>query len=591
MARLAATRRFLVLWIAVAVVACAAPFAHAATIYWDGTGTATWNSTSNWSTASNATTPNPAAIPNSSDDVIFNISTVNANTLIDLGGDRAALSLTFNNTGTTQFRGNASGTTARTLTIGTGGITLAAGAGAVTISTGSNGTVNLTLAGSQSIANNSSSKLAIAGTVSGSSSPTLTNNGTGTGVVEFAFPAAIGSTVTKLVQDSATSTLALRTGSPLFTGGVEVRKGTLAFGNSPDNLGSGTLTLGNAAGGSDAVTVELYDNGNVSFANQILLASNTTGTLTIRLLEDQVGTSHSKTFTGGITGSNSFRIQNDGGDDTITFSTGAINNTGTITHIGTGSGATTISSVIGTNVTGLTQNSSTSRLVLGGTNTYSGPTTISAGMLELAAGGSFANSGTISVAPGGLLDLTSKTSGFAFGSGQTLAGSGSVSLPTSGSGVSLAGFLAPGTVTAGTLAFTGAGTFDITSAITSQTGRLEFGLDAPGVSDLVTVASGTLSMGSGLLNFDDFSFSNLGGLDQGTYTLFSAGSLSGSLGSNLSGSIGGGFTGTLQTSGNTIQLVVVPEPAGIALAGLGMAAAALVRRFCRRDEPTADARS
>jgi hypothetical protein len=107
----------------------------------------------------------------------------------------------------------------------------------------------------------------------------------------------------------------------------------------------------------------------------------------------------------------------------------------------------------------------------------------------------------------------------------------------------------------------------------------------------VTVASGTLAIGSGLLNFDDFAFTNLGGLNQGTYTLFSAATLSGSLGTSLSGSISGGYTGTLQTSGNTIQLVVVPEPAGIALAGIGVAAAALVRRLCRRDEPAADARS
>jgi hypothetical protein len=51
------------------------------------------------------------------------------------------------------------------------------------------------------------------------------------------------------------------------------------------------------------------------------------------------------------------------------------------------------------------------------------------------------------------------------------------------------------------------------------------------------------------------------------------------------------FSGGTITNGYTMQFVVVPEPAGIALAGIGVAAAALVRRLCRRDEPAADARS
>ena len=210
------------------------------------------------------------------------------------------------------------------------------------------------------------------------------------------------------------------------------------------------------------------------------------------------------------------------------------------------------------------------------TSTYTGTTNVSGGTLSLAAGGAFASSTSISVAAGATLGLTSKTSGFSFGSGQTLGGSGSVALPTSGSGVSLAGFLAPGGGTAGTLAFTNAGTFDITSAINSPTNRLQFGLGT--VSDLVTVASGTLAIGTGLLEFNDFDFTELTGFGQGTYTLFSALSpISGSLGASTSGSIGS-FTGTLQQAGNEIQLVVVPEPGTLPLAGLGFAAAAYALR-------------
>ena len=42
--------------------------------------------------------------------------------------------ITFDNTGTTTFRANASGTTARKITLGTGGITIASAAGNVTFS-------------------------------------------------------------------------------------------------------------------------------------------------------------------------------------------------------------------------------------------------------------------------------------------------------------------------------------------------------------------------------------------------------------------------------------------------------------------------
>lgn len=215
-------------------------------------------------------------------------------------------------------------------------------------------------------------------------------------------------------------------------------------------------------------------------------------------------------------------------------------------------------------------------LALEAANTYTGSTTVSAGRLALAAEGSFASSPTITVESGGVLSLLSKTaSGFTFGSGQTLAGSGSVALPTSGPGVSLLGTLAPGGGAVGTLAFTGAGTLAIGSAT-----ALQFGLGTTGASDLVTLSTGTLAIGSGLLSFSDFAFTDLAGFGPGTYTLFSAGSITGSLGTT-SGTVGG-FDSTLAVSGGTeLQLVVVPEPAGAAGWGIGLVMAGALAR-CRR---------
>jgi autotransporter-associated beta strand protein len=106
--------------------------------------------------------------------------------------------------------------------------------------------------------------------------------------------------------------------------------------------------------------------------NKTMSNNRTAGTVYTRL-----------TFSGSgytLNGTNSIALLG-AGPDTLTFTTNAINNAGTITHIGTGTGNTTISSVIGTNVTGLTQNSSTSTLVLGGANLYTGLTTVSAGTL------------------------------------------------------------------------------------------------------------------------------------------------------------------------------------------------------------------
>ena len=97
------------------------------------------------------------------------------------------------------------------------------------------------LAGSQSWANNGTANLSISGSVTGSGSPTLTNNGTGSGVLQFGGP--IASSVTKLVQNSATSNLALRNPANSFAN-LEIKKGTVEMGNGGTVLGTGAVTLG-----------------------------------------------------------------------------------------------------------------------------------------------------------------------------------------------------------------------------------------------------------------------------------------------------------------------------------------------------------
>jgi autotransporter-associated beta strand protein len=191
---------------------------------------------------------------------------------------------------------------------------------------------------------------------------------------------------------------------------------------------------------------------------------------------------------------------------------------------------------------------------LHGANPYTGATTITAGTLALGESGSIGGSQHISVADGATFDLSAKSSGMAFNSTQSLGGSGVVMLPT-GQTVMAPGSLIPGADgTVGTLAFTGGGTLDILQAVT---GGLMFDLDT--TSDLVTVASGTLDLGWELIEFDDFTFTAGTGFGLGTYTLFSADSISGALGPNVLGVVDGLLT-TLAIDGSSLTLTAEMIP-------------------------------
>ena len=183
------------------------------------------------------------------------------------------------------------------------------------------------------------------------------------------------------------------------------------------------------------------------------------------------------------------------------------------------------------------------------------------GTVALGANGSLSPLSIIEVAPGHSFDLSAKSTVGVLG----VVGGGSVSLPS-------ASLTTAAIVPIGTLSFAGAGILDITGASTST---LEFELGT--TSNLVDVASGTLAIGNGLINFDDFDFTAGSGFAAGIYTLFNAGSISGALGGNLTGQVGG-LDATLLLSGNSMQLSVVPEPSTMALATLGLAGAALARR-------------
>ena len=213
---------------------------------------------------------------------------------------------------------------------------------------------------------------------------------------------------------------------------------------------------------------------------------------------------------------------------------------------------------------GLTK-AGTGTMELTGVNTYDGGTDINAGTLLINA----SNAGAI-----GDVNINS---------GGTLGGTGTVGGATT---LNSGGFLSAGDGGIGTLTFEEDGvplnSLDISGIGASWTSLL-FDLGASGTGDLVVV-DGQLSIGDGLLDMDDFVFTNLGATSvTGTYTwnLFQATSLdSTNLGSNTTDNIFGSYSATLAISGdNVVQLTMfVPEPSSTALLGLGGIALMLRRK-------------
>ncbi len=163
-------------------------------------------------------------------------------------------------------------------------------------------------------------------------------------------------------------------------------------------------------------------------------------------------------------------------------------------------------------------------LTLSGENTYSGPTTISAGTLALASGGSLDDTPSITVTPGAVLDLSA--SSFTLGGviPQTL-----IAGRTSNFGTDVNGSL---TSIMSTLNVAGsgiAGTLTINGNLTLQGGSLIMDLagtstKGAGVNDFISV-SGTLNLNGSTTITPNFL---TGGLGAGPYTLIQAASLNGS---------------------------------------------------------------
>jgi autotransporter-associated beta strand protein len=226
-------------------------------------------------------------------------------------------------------------------------------------------------------------------------------------------------------------------------------------------------------------------------------------------------------------------------------------------------------------------------LALTASNTYAGPTTINQG--NLAVNGALG--GLVIVNSGGILSGTGSLSNVAvnmggqlapgnspgvmfFSSGGILSGTGNLS-NVANAAVNMGALLAPGN---------SPGVMFISGSLSLAAGAvMDFELDTPSTSDSVLMPSGQLVLDG--QEFSDFNFTPLSRFGPGTYTLFDAASITGSLGPSTSGAVDG-YPATLVPQGNNeLLLNVVPEPSTLALLVVAAGGWAAYRRR-RRIQPT-----
>ncbi len=204
---------------------------------------------------------------------------------------------------------------------------------------------------------------------------TVTNSGSGTGRAQVS--GVINTNVTGVIQNSTTSQLYL-VNNNTFTSGLTVKAGSV-WAQSSNSMGAdnNTVTLGDSV--PNNANVAIHVSGGITILQPIVLANIANATGTISIISD-IG---APTIQSAITGTNNLTITNNSSTSAFTFSSGTINNVGTITHTGTSTSNTNISSVIGPNVTGIIQNSTTAPLNLTASNTTTGFITNSGGTLGI----------------------------------------------------------------------------------------------------------------------------------------------------------------------------------------------------------------
>ena len=416
--------RTLLMASAVAAAALSIPnIVQAATIYWDLNSTTTgsggptptgiWDTstTANWDATANGTgssttwssTANVAQFSAGTDATgSYNVTVTGTVGAAGIIFDRGTVTLL--------------GSSTPVLQLGTSGIVVNSTVGGTTTLDSSLNNVQLT--GAQSWSNNSTSLLAVnSGVTTDGTSRLLTLNGSGTGGTSFAGVLADNGSGKLSVTINTTGGTTTLANSNTFSGATTLTAGTLKLTNT------GALT--NSALSLNGGILQLRsDTNNATFAT----ASTTIGTTTINVDQASSGSgltlklgavsigANTLTVTNGntynlslgaVTDSDNTTFTNNMTSGTLTLASLAETNAAGKTATFNGTSATAITSVgnitQGAGALTLTQSGS-GTLLLTGTNSYSGTTNVSAGILKLGTGSNISTN-TLAVSGTGSFDL------------------------------------------------------------------------------------------------------------------------------------------------------------------------------------------
>ncbi len=304
--------------------------AWATTYYWDTTGTNSWGTGANWSdTATTGGTTGVVPLP--ADSAVFNQSSVNGTEIITLDAPQSITGITFSNTNTTTFRANASGTTARTLTLDNGGITVASTAGNVTF-------------------NDTPATYGVLTIATGTTTQTWTNNAT-----TFSAGPVTGSGQLNLVGANSVSVNNIGQFSlnlSAYSGALNLSNVRLVNTVATDGFGTtGLLTINNGAQlGVNVASTTIsraisiagngwYDNAAIQRGAIRFLQSGTASSTVTLAADSRIVADNSRTgtFTGKITGGFGLEIGRAGGDTgTISFQGGTANDYSGLTTVSSG---------------------------------------------------------------------------------------------------------------------------------------------------------------------------------------------------------------------------------------------------------------
>lgn len=283
-------------------------------------GSTDWNLGTNWSLGSSAGSGNIAVI-----------GSFEGNQTVNLNGNQTVSGVRFSQTGNGTATISPGTPSVSTLTVGADGLSVSSGSGVRAIG------ANVILSANQTWQNNAASQLQVGtGHTINNAGFFITVNGSGT--VNVAGATSGGGGIVK----NGSNTLTLSVANS-FSGGVSLNSGTLRLGDN-QALGTGILTIGagTALGTQSTQTLNNIAN-SISVTGNFSFSSGGAGTLTL-------------TGDMNLNGATRMITQNEA---TVRSINGVVSNGG-IVKAGTGT------------------------LSLGGINTYTGNTTVSAGTLILA---------------------------------------------------------------------------------------------------------------------------------------------------------------------------------------------------------------